>query len=58
MSVLVINFILKFMPDSIFPTLGDEDPEEVKASKADYMNLRKTREMSNSMRQGKFVQNK
>ena len=38
-SALVVNFILKFVPESIFPTLGDEDPEDVIAAIEDYESL-------------------
>jgi len=55
---LLINLILKFVPDSMAPTLGDEDPEEIEEAKRDYINLRKTREKSSSIRQGNFVKNK
>jgi hypothetical protein len=33
---LIWNFVLKFVPDHICPTLGDEDPEDVKGAKDDY----------------------
>lgn len=55
---LVINLIMKFLPDNLCPTLGDEDPADVERAKKDYINLRKTRELSNSLRQGNFVKNK
>lgn len=58
---LIINVILKFVPDGIWPTMGDENEEDVKAAKQDYSNLlkfRKTKDLSSSMRQGKFIQNK
>jgi len=44
LSVFIVNFILKFVPDSICPTLGDEDPEDVKAAAEDYLALRKLRQ--------------
>lgn len=37
---LVWNFILKFVPDGLFPQMGDETEEEVEASKRDYDTLR------------------
>lgn len=55
---IIVNFILKFIPDHICPLLGDEDKEDIETSKAEYMNLRKTRELSSSVRQGNYIQNK
>jgi len=55
---LVINFFMKFLPDTLCPTLGDEDPADVEMAKKDYINLRKTRELSNSIRQGSHIKNK
>jgi len=57
-TTLIVNFFIKFLPDSIAPTLGDEDQADVDAAKKDYINLRKKRESSVSIRQGKFIQNK
>lgn len=57
-TTLIVNFFIKFLPDSIAPTLGDEDKADVEAAKKDYINLRKKRESSVSMRQGKFIHNK
>jgi magnesium-transporting ATPase (P-type) len=36
---LIWNMILKFVPDKICPTLGDEDPEDVQAAKDDYAKI-------------------
>jgi len=47
-SVMPINFILKFIPDSIWPKLGNETEEDVIKAKNDYINLRKIREISHS----------
>jgi len=47
-SVMPINFILKFIPDSIWPKLGNETEEDVIKAKNDYINLRKIRELSHS----------
>lgn len=33
---LPFNVILKFVPDRIFPTLGDEDPNDVVVAAAEY----------------------
>lgn len=33
---LAWNVVLKFVPDRICPTLGDEDPDDVSAAKEDY----------------------
>ena len=49
-SVMPINFILKFVPDSIWPKLGNETEEDVLKAKNDYINLRKTRDLSHSVR--------
>jgi len=57
-TVLIFNFVLKLLPDTIAPTMGDENPDDVEAAKREYMNLRKTREHSLSARQGSFIQNK
>ena len=49
-SVMPVNFILKFIPDSIWPKLGNETEEDVISAKNDYLNLRKIREFSHSNR--------
>jgi len=36
-----INLILKFVPDELCPMLGEEDPEDIKASEEDYAHLKK-----------------
>jgi len=54
-SSLIVNFIFKFIPESICPTLGDEDPADVIACMNDYKALRRNRDLSNSQR---FVSNK
>lgn len=36
-----INLILKFVPDTLCPVLGEEDPEDVQASINDYEVLKK-----------------
>ena len=38
-SALLVNIVLKFVPDSLFPTLGDEAPEDVEAALEDYESL-------------------
>jgi hypothetical protein len=58
---LVVNLLLKFIPEKFFPEMGDEDADDVSAAKADYANLlkfRKTKELSGSMRQGNWIKNK
>ena len=35
-----INLLLKFVPDSICPTLGDEDPKDVEEAERDYQVLK------------------
>lgn len=58
---LFINLILKFVPDEIWPTMGDENEADVIAAENDYKTLlkfRKTRELSSSLRQGNYIQNK
>lgn len=58
---LFVNLLLKVVPEKFFPELGDEKEEDVKAAETDYANLkkfRKTRELSGSIRQGNFIQNK
>jgi hypothetical protein len=35
-----INFILKFVPDTCCPMMGDEDPSDIQASEDDYKVLR------------------
>lgn len=37
---LIWNFVLKFVPDRICPTLGDEDEADVQAAKDDYAKIR------------------
>jgi len=37
---LLWNLILKFVPDHICPTLGDEDDDDVAAAKEDYARIR------------------
>lgn len=54
-SSLGVNVLLKFVPESICPTLGDEDPEDVKKYFEEYKALRRNRDISNSQR---FVENK
>jgi hypothetical protein len=50
-----MNFILKFVPDSWFYDMGEEDPNEVEKFAADYRLLaRKTRELSSSVRNRSF----
>jgi len=50
-----MNFILKFVPDSWFYDMGEEDPKEVEKFAADYRLLaRKTRELSSSVRNRSF----
>jgi len=58
---LLINFLLKFISEKWFPEMGDENEDDVVAAKEDYSRLlkfRKTRELSNSIRQGNFIKNK
>lgn len=52
------NFVLKFVPDHICPTLGDEKEGDVLAAKLEYQNLRKNRDLSSSVRQGNYIKNK
>jgi len=56
--VLIWNIILKFVPDHICPTLGDENADDVVAAQKDYANLRKNRDLSSSIRQNSFIKNK
>jgi hypothetical protein len=51
---LPVNVILKYLPDTIVPVLGDEDEAEVHAAAEDYQKLRKLRDNSSQ----KFIQNK
>ena len=39
-TILIANFVLKFVPERFFPQLGDETPEEVEISRIDYATLR------------------
>jgi magnesium-transporting ATPase (P-type) len=57
---LAWNFVLKFCPETCCPRMGDEDQDEVAAAEKDYQQLRfrKRRDLSNSARQGNFIQNK
>jgi hypothetical protein len=60
-SSLIINLVLKFVPEKFFPTMGDENEDDVNAAKEDYkalLNLRKTKDLSSSIRQGSYIQNK
>lgn len=56
--VFIFNAILKFVPDWICPVLGDEEESDKEKAKKEYMNLRKSRDLSSSLRQGGFVHNK
>ena len=47
-SSLGINVLLKFIPESICPTLGDEDPADVQKYQEEYKALRRNRDLSNS----------
>lgn len=38
---LIVNLILKFVPDRICFTMGDEDAEDVEKAKNDYLTLKK-----------------
>jgi len=54
----LINICLKFVPDHIWPTMGDEDEVDVADAKKDYANLlkfRKSKDLSSSIRQGNFI---
>jgi len=61
LATFPINFFLKFVPDEICLTMGDEPAEDVEASKKDYEDLLniakkyKFRDNSNSQR---FIENK
>jgi len=39
-SILIVDWLLKCLPERFFPILGDEDPKEVEAAKWDYDQLR------------------
>lgn len=58
MSSFIINAALKPLPESYLPVLGDEDEDDIKKAQSEYMNLRKTRELSSSVRQGRWIENK
>jgi len=50
---LFINLILKFVPEKFFPTMGDENQDDVEAAKNDYatlLKLRKSKDLSSSLR--------
>ena len=50
-----MNFILKFVPDSWFYDMGQEDPKDIEKHALDYKILaRKTRELSSSVRNRSF----
>jgi hypothetical protein len=49
-SSLIVNFFLKFIPESICPVLGDEDPDDIEKAHKEYHHLRKTRDLSISVR--------
>jgi len=38
---LPVNFILKFLPDTIAFTMGDESEEDIRIAREDYVTLRK-----------------
>jgi Ca2+ transporting ATPase len=58
-SSLIWNAVLKKVPESICPVLGDEDLKDVEAASADYKQLRKSmRNFSGSAKGSKFVANK
>jgi hypothetical protein len=44
--------VLKFVPETLFPMLGDEPEDEVQAAKDDYTAL-----LANAKRYGKFRDN-
>lgn len=53
-ATFFINFGLKFLPDSICPVLGSEDPEDEKKAEEEYKKLK--RNISVSIRgSGRFV---
>ena len=56
--VFLFNFILKYIDDGYFPTLGDETEEAKEKSKKEYLQLSKIRDLSNSVRQGSYINNK
>lgn len=47
---MVVNFIMKFVPDTIWPKLGTETEEDIQKAKNEYIHLRKTRDLSHSSR--------
>ncbi len=49
-SSLLVNFLLKLIPESICPVLGDENPDDVEKAHKEYHHLRKTRDLSISVR--------
>jgi len=53
LASLIINLVLKFVPEKFFPTMGDEDAADVEAAKNDYatlLKLRKSKDLSSSLR--------
>lgn len=59
-TALFWNLVLKFCPEDCCPRLGDENEDEVLAAQKDYqlLRFRKSRDLSSSARQGKFISNK
>ena len=57
-SGMILNFIMKFVPDSIWPKLGSETEDDIQKAKNEYIHLRKTRDLSHSSRQGHLIHNK
>jgi len=51
-SSMIINFIMKFVPDTFWPKLGTETEADIQKAKNEYALLRKTRDYSQSGRQG------
>lgn len=47
-SALIVDLILKFFPDHIWPSLGDETEEEIRESKFEYEEIRKNGQLNKS----------
>jgi hypothetical protein len=46
----IINAILKVVPDTICPSIGSEDPEDIEKADREYSRLKRTRSVSVSLR--------
>ena len=51
-TVLIVNLILKFVPDGFWPALGDENPDEIRESNLEYDAIKANGEKNKSKKLG------